>query len=158
MQVCVAIVIVITDCHGESQGAMRYARSRRYITERAVAVVAIENVGLTDEVTAGNLIGRTTIGSDAARLPPSVLCQRKFHIVDDVEICVAIVIVVKEGTARSPPFIANACFLRDVGKRSVAIVLIEAIRTEVGDVNIYVTVVVNIGSCAADTVADVAEA
>ena len=35
--------------------------------------------------------------------------------------------------------------------------MIEAVGTEVGDINVYVTVVVNIGSCAADTVADVAD-
>ena len=90
VQVCVAIVIVITDCHGEAKGAMRYSRSLRYISKGAIAVIAIEDIGFADEVTAGNPVGGTTIGSDAARLPPSVLFQRKFHIVDDVEIRVAI--------------------------------------------------------------------
>ena len=108
-------------------------------------------------MTASDLIRRATIRSDTPCLPPAIFFNRKFHIVDDIEVNITIGIVVEKGTTCAPACIANPSLLCPIGKSAVPVVRIKPIMPIVRYVDVGVTIVINICSGASDPITGISD-
>ena len=109
-----------------------------HVGERAVAVVAIEDVGDPVEV-----VGMT-VGAVAGLLLPAiaVVLERPVEIAGDEQIEPAVVVVIEEAGARAPSAGGDAGLPGDVGERAVPVVAIERVAAVARDVEIREAVVV----------------
>ena len=121
-----------------------------HIRERAIAVVAIQHVGHAGEDLRAAVLG-----------PARVITTDHLRIVFDVhrhvKIQIAVAIVVEERARARPTVAADAGGDGDVGKRTVPLVAVQRVRSEVGHEHIAIPVVVEIADRTAHAVAGVTE-
>src|SRR5487761_1416296 len=127
-----------------------HARFLTDIGERAVAVVVEEVIGLTWKSS------RTAHDAYAAeRASPRLGFGRNRNVVVNVsrheQVQIPIAVVVAEGWPGRPVPQRYASFFGDIGKCSVMIVAIEAVLSEIRDVKVGPTVVVEVAHCHAFT-------
>ena len=123
--------------------ALRMPARSGDVLERAVALVAIERVLATRKA-------RRPAGHRHAFVSaqPRVGCGRggeiEVDVVGDEQVETAVAVVVDERRARSPsePRVLQAGALGQLGKRSVAVVAIQAVLAVVGDEQVLVAVIV----------------
>ena len=68
------------------------------------------------------------------------------EVVNDEEIKVSISVVVEKGRAAAPAWIANTRKACDIRERSVTVIAVEHIRADIGHINIYVPIVIVVGT------------
>ena len=132
-----AIVIEIGEDHAEAVVARIDDAGRGGdVAERAVAVVAVEHVGVPGEpLRAAEDVGRhePAVGRRAARGDRRVV---ELHVVGDVEVEIAVAVVVGERAARAPSPLVDAGVARDVGEGRLPGVVPQHIGAEGGDVDV----------------------
>ena len=110
----------------------------RYVGERAVAVVAIEDVGQSLEV-----VGVTVSAIPRLGFPTvSIGTKGPVHVARDEEVEPAVVVVVQESGAGAPLSRSHSGDFRHVDERAVPVVTIERVSAVVGDVDVCEAVVV----------------
>ena len=127
--------------------------------KRPLPVVAEEEVGLAGQP------ARAALHGDAAVLAGLVLAelgqvlQVDLHVAADEEVEVAVAIVVGEAAARPTSRRPRTPAARgDVGERAVAVVAIELVAAEGGDVEVLPAVAVDVGGADAHAPARMADA
>src|SRR5262249_17760766 len=131
------IAIVIGDSKAEALAGLGEAKFGSGFGEGAVAIVVVDERGdWLEEI-------RMAVGTVAffVLAAPDVI-EVPFDVAEDDEIEVAIGVEIDPSGAGRPAGAGNASFLRDVGERAVAIVVIELVATVGGDVKILEAVVV----------------
>ena len=134
-----AVAVVVAERHAEALAwRRRDAGLRRDVGERAVAVVAVQ------EVRRGIEIVRVTVGAVAwlVLAAMAVLLEAPLQIAGHEQIEAAVVVVVEEPGAGAPSVSRDPCTGRDVGERAVSLVAIEPVAAIAGDVEIREAVVV----------------
>ena len=120
---------------------MPYACFLTDIGEGAIAVVAIESIRRAFKQRGVAIGARLAF---AARTIRDI--YRVFEIVDDEQIEVSIPVIIEEARAAAPRRIADSGVLGDVCEGAIAVVTVKHIRSEIGDVDVGVAIVVVIGA------------
>src|SRR5215475_5324705 len=136
-----AVVVVVSEYDAEpfTIGAID-PRGAADITECAVSIVAVENVG--------HAVVNTRMTIDpriSGKRAEFVVIHAEVDVVRHEEVNVPVIIDVAECATRAPELRPDAGFLGDVGKRTVSIVVIELVFAKAGDVKIGPAIVVVIG-------------
>ena len=128
----------------------------RDIGEGAVTVVVVETIARALQP------ARPAIYRDAPILAEQTVAELRqivdvqVDVVRDIEIEVAVVVIVAEGRAGSPALgVSDAGFRGDVGERAVVVVAVESRTMKAGDVDVFPSVVVVVAD--GDTVTPTAE-
>src|SRR5690242_2031074 len=127
-----------------------------YVGEGAVAVIVVQPITRAIQASrpAGN--GYATVLAERTTAEGRQVVQVEFHIVSDIEIQAAIIVVIAEGSARAPAAgIVHARLGSYIGESSVAVIVVKHAAIEVGDVDILIAVVVIIAYGHAETPATV---
>ncbi len=133
----------LTDSAGQAGG-------RGDIGERAIAVVVIEDIGDAGKhLRAAELLKAGGIGAD--------LVGGDGDIVDDVDVEKAIAVVIDERRRARPVIVGDTGGFGDLGEGAIAVVAVEPVSVEVGEVDVEVAVVVEVAERDADAVALIAE-
>src|SRR5581483_9628404 len=138
--VCETVSIVV--CKGNSQAlAVRIGDSRllRNVGKRAVSVVVVENVRQAT-VIIGMAVGANAIRRSFPTI--AIVFEGSIHVASDKNIEPSVVVVIEEARAGTPVAASNSGFVGDIGKGSVAVVVIKNVAAVAGDVEIFETVVV----------------
>ena len=124
--------------HGEASPGLHDACFLAHVTERAVPLVTVELV--RDALVSG----RPAILSPL--FPARLAHTRRIvdEVMDDIEVEIAVAVVVKERGPRAPIGFINARASRRVDKGSIAVVEVEGILQEVTDINIRIAVAVHV--------------
>ena len=95
---------------------------------------------------------RAIVSRSGSGVAGGVPVNREIGIVQHHQVKPAIPIIVKEGSARAPAFIVGARLLRDINKGPVALVQIHLVMTEISNVEIGQSIIVNVADCRAHSV------
>ena len=133
----VSVVVRKRDAQPLARGR-RDGRLRRHVGERAVAVVAIQDIRNRIEVV------RVAVRPVAGLLLPAitVLLEAPVEVAGDEQVELPVVVVIEEARACAPATALDACAIRHVGKRSVAHVPVQGVAAEIGHIDILQAVVV----------------
>src|SRR5260370_18522789 len=147
-----SVIVVIGGCHREILALRLVDTCRRsHVAECAVSVVVVKNCGRT-LVNAGRTI---RVHVDKVAVARARCVHR--DIAAYVQIQTAVAVIVEESSAsmkRSSGFYPrDSGFVRNVGKRAVAIVAIEHVAAELGYIEVGKAVVVIVSPDAAQAVA-----
>jgi hypothetical protein len=143
------IVIVITDGHAQAVAEVLVQSGlRAHVRERALPVVAIEDVG------DGWIDERVAVHANAPLGIPAeaIVRLRRIEIVGHEQVEVAVAVDVEERAARAPTREPDTGRASDIGEHTIAAVSVQDIRTVVGDVQVDSPIVVDIARARAHTV------
>ena len=170
VQVVVPIAIGIEETYAQPEvgfaclepGLPRVLRERGNPVSVRVAVVAIEHVGLGDQVAwaAVNLDAapharRSSVGQRLGA--GGVALEGEFDVVRDVEVEVAVVIHVAPARGHPPVIVVHTRLRTDVGEGPVAVVAVQPVGPPVGEVDVGVAVVVVVADGRAEAPAGVSQ-
>src|ERR1700727_910489 len=119
-----------------------------HISKSTVAVVVKQMVALARQAARtahhGDSAKLTEPGRDAALASDGRIVGIELYVTGNEEVEEAIVVVIAPGRARRPAAESDSGLFRDVGKRTVMIVVVEAVLAEIGNVNVGPAVVIEI--------------
>src|SRR5207302_489908 len=133
------VAVVIGKTHSQALAVrIRYTGFGGDIGERAVAIVVIE------DVRHAVVIVGMTVGAETGSLLSAIAIRLKgpVHISSNQQIEFAVIVVIEESSACAPSSRAHTRPLGDIGKRPIAIVVVERVAPIAGYVNVFEAVVV----------------
>ncbi len=114
-----------------------------HVRKSAISIVVVKAVAATLESPRSTGDGESAIGTKRTLTGFREMIQVEIDIVGDVEVEIAIVVVIAEGRAGAPaPRVADASFCGHIGKGAVAVVVIQNRAVEVGNVKVFMTIVI----------------
>ncbi len=141
-----AVVIKIVRNCGDGVAATGFedAGSFGNIGERAVTIVAIEDVGVAGEATRAAHDRNAFPLAEWRAVGIGSLCRIKFDVVADEEVEITVAVVIEKSAAGAPAnfIVVKACLFRDVGEGAVAVVAKQDVVTPEGAEEIIPAVIV----------------
>src|ERR1700722_18373421 len=119
-----------------------------HISKSTVAVVVKQMVALSRQAARAahhsDSAKLTEPGRDAALASDRRIVGIELYVTGNEEVEEAVVVVIAPSCTRRPSTESDSSFFRNVGKRAVVIVVVEAVLAEIGNVNVGPAVVIEI--------------
>ncbi len=137
-----AVIVEIRENHAHAFGlGLSHSGGVAHVGESSVVIVVVELDALAF-VVAGMAVGTV---ARAALAAPDIIFRSPLDVVGDDQIEPAVFVVIEPSRAGGPSaFIGDAGFRRDVGKRAVAVVVIENGAAIAGHIQIGIAVIVEV--------------
>ena len=141
-----SVVVEVAEHHAETAvGRSADARFGGHVHEGAVAIVSVQRVGFAHQPARTAEHVHAQIPADVGFTPPRYFSLVETQVVGNVEVHVAVAVVVTERTVGAPPRVADAGSRSGFRERAVAVVSVQDVRAIGGEVKIAVTIVVVVG-------------